>query len=192
MTFSEELEAWLKQPGSKTILALDSVFGRRSFAVVFLLLMLIPALPLPTGGIAHVFEIITIFLAIELIAGRQNIWLPKRWHRLKLGKLTQAKSMPFLIRRVRWFEHFSRPRLSHWVERPNFARVAGVFVAAFALTAFLAPPFSGLDTLPAFGVVLIALALIFEDIYFFIGGLVAGAAGIGLIAALGSLVARLI
>jgi hypothetical protein len=34
------------------------------------------ALPLPTGGATHVFEIIAMLLALELIAGRDQIWLP--------------------------------------------------------------------------------------------------------------------
>jgi hypothetical protein len=32
-----------------------------------------------------VFEIIAVLLALELIAGRENIWLPERWRRLELA-----------------------------------------------------------------------------------------------------------
>ena len=192
MSFSDELEAWLKRPGPKTILGLNDFFGHRSFAVVFLLLMFIPALPLPTGGITHIFEIVTMLLAVELIAGRQNIWLPKRWHSFELGKVSQTKTVPFLIRRVRWFERLSRPRLRSWVKRPYFFRLAGLFIVVFTLAAFLAPPFSALDTLPSLAVVLIALALIFEDIIFFIAGIASGFVGMGLIIALGSLVSHLV
>lgn len=39
--------------------------------------MSIPSLPIPTGGITHVFEAITILLAIEQIIGLRTIWTPK-------------------------------------------------------------------------------------------------------------------
>jgi hypothetical protein len=42
------------------------------------LLLGVPALPLPTGGATHVFEIIAVLLALELIVGREEIWLPRR------------------------------------------------------------------------------------------------------------------
>ena len=68
----------------------------------------------------------------------------------------------------------------------------GVLVFALSLTAFLAPPFSGLDTLPALGVVVLALAVLLEDFALASAGLVIGAVGVALVAALGSLVLRLL
>ena len=58
--FSEQLEAWLRGEQPKTLGALGDVFGEKSFAVTILFLMFVPALPLPTGGITHVFEAITV------------------------------------------------------------------------------------------------------------------------------------
>ena len=40
----------------------------------------------------------------------------------------------------------------------------GLVVLGLALTAFLAPPFSGLDTLPSLGVVVLALGYLLADI----------------------------
>ena len=78
-SFSDDLETWLKSPGSKTLSGMNAVFAEKSFAITFLLLMSIPALPIPTGGITHIFEIITMLLALELVVGLRTIWLPKRW-----------------------------------------------------------------------------------------------------------------
>ncbi len=61
--FSDQLERWLRSDETKTLGALGDVFAEKSFAVTILLLMFVPALPLPTGGISHVFEAITIVLA---------------------------------------------------------------------------------------------------------------------------------
>ncbi len=64
--------------------------------------------------------------------------------------------------------------------------MTGVFLAIFSAAAFLAPPFSGLDTLPSLGVVLIALSIIFEDMLLYILGLVVGVVGIGTVIVLGA------
>jgi hypothetical protein len=51
---------------------LIDVFEKKSFALVFILLLCVPAL-LPTGGATHVFEIIAILVALQLVAGRDAI-----------------------------------------------------------------------------------------------------------------------
>ena len=66
-SFSKELEKWLKSPGKKTLSNLEKIFGEKSFAIAFLILMSPAALPLPTGGITHVFEIIVMLLALSAL-----------------------------------------------------------------------------------------------------------------------------
>ena len=61
--FSDELEAWLRSEDAKTVGSLGRVFQEKSFAVTVLLLMFLPAIPAPTGGITHVFEAITALFA---------------------------------------------------------------------------------------------------------------------------------
>jgi hypothetical protein len=58
----------------------------------------------------------------------------------------------------------------------------------FTLAAFVAPPFSGLDTLPSLGVVVLALGLLLHDVVVTIVGIVVGLAGVGLLFVLGSVV----
>src|SRR5256885_325544 len=82
---SDQLERWLESDREKTLGDLIDLFEEKAFALVFVLLMGVPALPLPTGGATHVFEIITALLALELIAGRDKIWLPQRWCGLQLA-----------------------------------------------------------------------------------------------------------
>jgi hypothetical protein len=64
-------------------------------------------------------------------------------------------------------------------------------VLVLSLTAFLAPPFSGLDTLPALGVVVLSLGVMLEDAVVAAIGLVIGAAGVGLVLAVGGMAFRL-
>src|SRR5882672_1054897 len=82
---SDQLEGWLRSEQPKTIGSLIDVFEEKSFAVLFVLLLAVPALPLPTGGITHVFEVIAMLLALELIVGRRRVWLPERWRRRELS-----------------------------------------------------------------------------------------------------------
>ncbi len=62
----------------------------------------------------------------------------------------------------------------------------------FAVVAALAPPLSGLETLPALGAVLIGLAIILEDIAVFVVGVVIRTGGIVLFVAVGAAVVRFI
>ena len=93
--FSQELESWLKSRRPKTLAGLTNTFAEKSFAIAFLILMAIPALPLPTGGVTHVFELINMLLALELIAGRKEVWLPKKWRTQKLEHVLEKKTLPF-------------------------------------------------------------------------------------------------
>ncbi|HLM64945.1 MAG TPA: exopolysaccharide biosynthesis protein [Acidimicrobiales bacterium] len=191
-TFSVELERWLGSDSPKTFGEMSDVFGEKGFAVTVLLLMSIPALPLPTGGITHVFEAITILLGIEMVLGRKTMWLPKRLRNRELGPIVAERAMPFIIKRVRWFEKRSRRRLPNLFRGREFTRVLGLVIIVFALAAGLAPPFSGLDTVPALGAVLVALAIILEDAVVLAVGVVVGTAGIVLMASIGTAVVKLV
>ena len=190
--FSEELEAWLSGDTPKTLGALSEAFGEKSFAVTILLLMFVPALPLPTGGITHVFEVITVLIALQMVVGRTTIWLPEKWKRRELGATLTGKALPFIIKRVRWFEKFSRPRFAGLLRHRWFGPILGLIIIAFTAGAAIAPPFSGLDTLPALGVVTICLAIILEDVIVLGIGVLIGTGGIVLIVTIGAALAHFI
>src|SRR4029079_19079784 len=181
---SDEIEAWLKSPGHKRLGDLVEVFGKRSFAIAFVLLLALPALPLSTGGVTHVFEGIAVLRALQLMVGRDEIWLPRRLCERELGG--DAKFLNALIRVIRRVERFSRPRLTFLFGHRLSNFVFGLVVAAGSIAAFVAPPFTVLDTLPALGVVLISLGVLLEDFYVVIAGLVVLAVGVFLEILLGS------
>ena len=97
--------------GEKTLGSLVELFEEKSFAILFVILLGVPALPLPTGGATHVFELIAILLGLQLIAGRDQIWLPQRWRKLVLAGGRQERFIVALLKMIRWLERFSRPRL---------------------------------------------------------------------------------
>jgi hypothetical protein len=183
---STELERWLQSDGEKTLGSLIELFEQKSFAILFVLLLGVPALPLPTGGATHVFEIIAVLLAGQLIAGRKEIWLPQRWRTLELAGDRQQRFIAALMRMIRRLERFSRPRLRFLFDHRLSNIVFGLLVIAGCAGAFFAPPFTGLDTLPALGVVLLSLGVLLEDVAVVILALAVGVAGVALEVVLGS------
>jgi hypothetical protein len=190
--FSVQLERWLRGDGPKTLGGLGEVFAEKAYAVTILLLMFLPALPLPTGGISHVFEAITVFVALQLVIGRRTPWLPARWRERELGPSTTEKGLPFMIRRIRWFERFSTPRLTLLFTNRIPLALIGVLLVGLAAGAALSPPFSGLDTLPALGAVVVALSIILEDALLLVIGLAIGTGGIAISLTLGAAVVQVL
>jgi hypothetical protein len=185
-TVSDDLERWLKGNGEKTLDSLIELFGQKSFAILFVLLLGVPALPLPTGGATHVFEIIAVLLALQLVAGRHKIWLPARWRQLELAGDKRQRFISGLMNMIRRLERVSRPRLSFVFDHRLSRIVFGLLVIGGSAGAFFAPPFTGLDTLPALGVVLLSLGTLLKDIVVVVVALLVGVAGVVLEIVLGS------
>ena len=87
---------------------------------------------------------------------------------------------------IRRLERFSRPRLRFLFDHRLSNIVFGVLVIGGSAGAFLAPPFTGLDTLPALGVVLLSLGVLLEDFLVVVVALAVGVAGVVLEIVLGS------
>jgi hypothetical protein len=176
---SDQIEHWLATEGEKTLGSLIDVFEEKSFALIFILLLGVPALPLPTGGVTHVFEIISILVALQLVAGRDRIWLPERWCKVEVGAGGgRTRFIAGLTKTIRRIERFSRPRLRFLFDHRASNTVFGLLVITGSLGAFLAPPFTGLDTLPALGVVLLSLGVLLEDFAVVVLAVIVGATGI--------------
>lgn len=154
------------------------MFEEKSFAVLFVLLLGVPALPLPTGGATHVFEVISVLLALQLIVGRDEIWLPDRWRRLGLAGAKQQRFIAGLVKLIRRLERISRPRARFVFGHRAANAVFGLLVIVGSAGAFFAPPFTGLDTLPALGVVLLSLGVLLEDIVLVLVGTAIIVAGV--------------
>jgi hypothetical protein len=182
---SRDLERWLESEGDKALGSLVELFEEKSFAILFVVLLGLPALPLPTGGATHVFEIIAILLALQLIAGREHIWLPERWRKLELAGPRQQRFVAGLMKFIRFLERFSRPRLTFLFDHRLSNIVFGLLVIAGCAGAFLAPPFTGLDTLPSLGVVLLSLGVLLEDFLLVVVGIAVGVGGVFLEIVLG-------
>lgn len=183
--FSDELARWLNADGEKTVGSITETFEQKSFAVLFMVLLGPSALPIPTGGATQVLEVIAMLLALQLLIGHDKVWLPRRWRAVSLAGPTRERFLARLLRLVRWLERHSHPRgrfvFGHRASNAAF----GVLVMVGTLGAFVAPPFSWLDTLPALGVVLLSLGVLLEDALIAATGILVGAGGITLLALVG-------
>lgn len=190
-TFSGQLKNWVKGKQPKTLDTLIDTFGEKSFAVIMLLFMLLPALPIPTA--AHPLEAVVIIVAAEQVIGLKAIWLPKFISKkINLERLLKGKTIDSLLKRVEWLESKSSPRGKWIFSAPLAPQILGLIIIGFTLAAFFAPPFSALDTLPAIGVVLMSLALLLDDAIMLTIGIIIGAIGVVLSVFFGAVVVHFI
>jgi hypothetical protein len=154
--------------------------------VTILLLMIVPALPLPTGGVSHVFEVITVLLAVQMVIPRRTIWLPARWRSRQLGDLTTDKAIPLITRWIRRAERISRRRGARLLQLDVSQRLIGLLLMATAVTALAAPPFSGLDTLPGLAAVTVCMGVVLGDVVLVGVGLLVEVAGAVVILTIGA------
>ena len=177
---SVQLEEWFGDGTTKTIGGLVARFGPHSFAVVFVLLMALPALPLPTGGVTHVLEVAAMLLALELIVGRRDLAPGAMAGQGAAGAVfaavpASAAGTGPLVRAV------VAATDAHLLERGLVNRLYGLVTLALAFVAFVAPPFSELDTLPALGAVVLSLGVLLGDVVVAVVGVAIGTAGTALV-----------
>jgi hypothetical protein len=188
--FSSQLDEWVRSKSPKTFGHLSEVFGKSSFATIFIICMALPATPIPTGGITHVLEAGVMIVALETILGLKTLWLPKWLSRRTLPAVVIKKGLPKFIGYLRWLESHSRVRGEKFMNHPMTERFAGLAVLAFTIGAFFAVPFSNLDTLVSVGAVVLSLGLVLNDVAYFIAGLLIGIVGLILEITVGAVVAK--
>jgi putative ABC transport system ATP-binding protein len=124
-------------------------------------------------------------LALQLIIGREEVWLPRRWRNLRFEGHKRERFIARLIKAIRRLERWSRPRGRFLSGRRMTNTAFGALVLAGTVAAFVAPPFSMLDTLPALGVVVLSLGVLLDDAIVAAVGVAIGAGGIALVVLVG-------
>ncbi len=148
--------------------------GDRSYGIILLLLAIpcfIPVLPPGTSGVVGALMIL---VALQLLLGRRQLWLPARWRRKRLASATvnavQTKGVALLQR----FERFSYPR-GRWLARNGLIlRLTALIVILLSIV--LSSPMPFMNTLPALAIALIAVGLMNHDGYLLLVGNLLGLA----------------
>ena len=185
-SISKKLHTVLYGTRKQTIGNLLTAFEEKSFAFIFVLLMALPALPIPTGGLVHVFEVIVVFLAIQLVIGRQSLWLPQFLAKKPLPKTLRDGILKKLNTYIMWVEQHSKRRAAFLVSSRWAIAFHAISIIVFTAFAFFAPPFTGLDTLPSLGVVVMSLAIILDDGLILLLGYLIGIIGCVVVVGLGA------
>lgn len=95
--------------------------GRKSFASLMLTFSLIstsPASAIP--GVTAVVAAIVFILSVQMIFGRNCVWLPDFILRRQLSTQKLCKGVAWLRKPVHFIERFLRPRLTFLLHRPWF------------------------------------------------------------------------
>ncbi|MEM9105805.1 MAG: exopolysaccharide biosynthesis protein [Pseudomonadota bacterium] len=158
-----------------TLRDIAEVLDERSFGA-FLLVFSIPNLiPLPPG-VTLVLGLPLVFVAWQIVAGRNKIWLPRPLANYALERKALQKivnrSVPWLTRMEAWV----RPR--NWpLVNPTSERLFGIYTLFLAILVVIPIPLG--NWLPAFAIATIGLAHTEQD-----GNFLAVGSVIGIIATL--------
>lgn len=171
-----DMEAGL---GSRVALG-DLVSGLRdrSFAPL-MVLFAVPNVFLYLPGSSAVTGLPLMILALQLIAGRSSVWLPKAVSDRSIDRALFAKIVHYSLPWVERIEKLARPRL--WPGATVLAdRVIGV--ACFVLAALLFLPIPFANGVPALAIIALGLALSERDGVWLIAGFIGTVFGIGFVA----------
>ncbi|EMD84313.1 exopolysaccharide biosynthesis protein [Pacificimonas flava] len=114
----EELEASVS---GESIAVEDVVerMGESSFASLMLVFSLIstsPASAIP--GITAIVAVIVFILTVQMIAGRDHVWLPPFVMRRRMARDKVCKGIAWIRKPVSWVEKFLRPRFTWLLKKP--------------------------------------------------------------------------
>lgn len=177
--FSRDLKVWLEdkaQPNSAA--GLLNAFGEYAAPSAIIGLMAIPATPLPTGGFTYILNGLSLLFAAQMVLGIRQISLPGPLKSRELPQSLVNISIKPLVALISRIENHSRLRMMGVVSQEWSYRLTGLFIIFGCLGAVFAPPFSGLDTLPALGIILMCLGFILKDGMFWLAGIATSGLGI--------------
>lgn len=159
---SELLAAVLAaQEGEKVAIGdLVNALRNRAFGILFLIFGIPNCIPMPPG-IPVICGIVLGLIGIQMVIGRQELWLPERIARQTFSRsmleTIVTRSRPYIER----FERLSRPRLEQFAG-PLARRIVGATVVLLGFILLLPIPFLG-NLPPGFAVCIFGLGLVERD-----------------------------
>ncbi|MDQ7843821.1 MAG: exopolysaccharide biosynthesis protein [Armatimonadota bacterium] len=145
--------------------------ARRGFGVLMIALALPTLIPVLPPGTAAFIGLLYIILAVQMLIGLNEPWLPARLRRYRLSYRTIAALRERGVPLLRRIERFSRPRLLFLDDRITARAVAAVVLV---LGIVLLSPVPFLNTLPAVAVLLLGIGQLNRDAVFLLAGLLLG------------------
>ena len=144
--------------------------GERTFGFLFVLLSIPSALPVPAPGYSIPFGIAMFLLAVQLVIGRKQLWMPKGWYKHSFSTDTVRGILKKGIPWLRRIELVSRPRMSYVCASLPGRVIIGSAIALMSISMMI--PIPGTNTLPAIGIFVTGFGLLDDDGAISLGGLV--------------------
>ncbi|MCM1983389.1 exopolysaccharide biosynthesis protein [Lyngbya confervoides] len=138
-----------------------SVAEERVFGLLFVILALPSALPIPAPGYSIPFGLALFILAVQLMLGWSTPWLP---HRLAKHPFSRQKAQGILRAGTPWLqkiEAVTRPRMTYICKGRIGNLILGAAIALMAISMMI--PIPGTNTIPAMGIFVLGFGLLEDD-----------------------------
>ncbi len=159
-----------------TIGELMYALHERGFGLLMVIFVLPNSVPIPLPpGVTSLFAVPMVFIAAQMIMGRDSAWLPTWIENRKMKRLTVARVIQTAAPRLKRIEKLMRPRWT-FAATETGEKIIGVFCMIFAIS--IAIPLPWTNFIPGLGTLIMSLGLLSKDgVTVFIGCLI-GIAGV--------------
>jgi len=180
-TFLQSLEVMAAEASDEGF-SLRAIFERldeRAFGAGLFLLALPCAIPF-LYIVPQIVSLPMMALTLQMLAGREEPWLPEKFGQRKIDKSGLTKMSSFGRKWFGWLEIIARPRLT-WLTGKASERVIALFLTVFCASILL--PIPSTNTVPGIGVAIVAFGLMSRDGILVLLGLLIGSLWVGLLIA---------
>jgi len=143
-----------------TIADLLGAIGDRAFGALLLLFAAPNAIPVSLPGVSTVLGTPIVFLALQLMLGRNAPWLPAFLSRRAMPRAAFAHAIDVVLPWLQRAERLLKPRLC-WLASGPVERLIGLVCLVLATVLALPIPFGNMP--PALAICVLALALLEKD-----------------------------
>jgi len=160
-----------------TLGAFTQALGERVFGVLLFALAIPVCMPF-LYGVPQVVALPMMALALQMAAGRDEPWLPKKFSARTMAKADLEKMARGARKWFGWVEALARPRL-RVLSGPAAERIVGGVFVLFCASILV--PLPATNTTPGIAVALASIGLITKDGFLVLIGLALGVAWIALL-----------
>ena len=153
--------------------------GEKGFGLLLVVLSLPSALPVPAPGYSTPFGIVIALIALQMLLGRQTVWLPARLLSIRIKPALAKKMIGAASKFLRAIEHLIRPR-QQWIRSRLGQSALAIVIVVMACLMMLPIPLT--NTMPAMVIFLIGIGLSEEDGLLAIGAFAIGCTAVVLYA----------
>lgn len=160
----------ISQKETITVGEFVSLLGTRSIASAILIFSLPNSLPIiGPPGLSTVTGLPIVFFALQLLFGRDSIWLPRKLSEKKISQNVLQKIIKIMLPIIQWFEKWMYNRW-HFVFAHHGKQIVGFVIFIMSLVLIL--PIPGGNLLPGLSITLLALSIIQLDGLFVVLGII--------------------